>query len=275
MNFEIITCDTASPIPVVVHVPHSSTIIPPDVRQMLCLDDHALQRELLCLTDWFTDRIFDPVLELGGTLFVNRVSRLVVDPERFPDDSQEVMATKGMGAVYTHTADGRALRTLSVPEERTRLLETYFHPYANAFAELVSQMLDRHGRCVILDGHSFPSVPLPYERDQRIERPHICLGTDDFHTPESLVAAIRDLCAAQGFHVAQNRPFAGTYVPFRYWQVDPRVHSVMMEIRRDLYMDEQTGADTPGLSGIRELVLSVMRMMGQAYKPGGPSDKRL
>ena len=264
MNFEILTHDTASPIPLVVHVPHSATIIPPDIRQTLCLDDHELQRELLCMTDWYTDRLFDPVLELGGTLFVNRVSRLVVDPERFPDDSQEVMATQGMGAVYTHRANGRALRTPLSPEERTNLLETYFHPYAHAFTELVSRMLDRHGRCVILDGHSFPSVPLPYELDQLTERPHICLGTDDVHTPESLVDGIRDLCAAEGLRAEQNRPFAGTYVPLRYWRIDPRVRSVMMEIRRDLYMDELTGADTPGLNRIRELVLRITRMMGKA-----------
>lgn len=261
MNFEILTRDTAGSIPLVVHVPHSSTIIPPDIRQTLCLDDHELQRELLYMTDWYSDRLFDPVLELGGTLFVNRVSRLVVDPERFPDDSQEVMATKGMGAVYTHRADGRALRTPMSPEERTRLLETYFHPYAHAFAELVSRMLDRHGRCVILDGHSFPSVPLPYEVDQRTDRPHICLGTDDVHTPESLVNGIQDLCAADDLRVEQNQPFAGTYVPLRYWHSDRRVSSVMMEIRRDLYMDEQMGAETPGFPRMRELILSVMQQI--------------
>jgi N-formylglutamate amidohydrolase len=193
MNFDIITRDTAGPIPLVVHVPHSSVIIPPAIRQTLCLSDHELQRELLCMTDWYTDRLLDPVLELGGTLFVNRVSRLVVDPERFPDDSQEVMATKGMGAVYTHTADGRALRHRVSPEERSRLLDTYFHPYAQAFAELVSQMLDRHGRCVILDGHSFPSVPLPYELDQRSERLDICLGTDDLsHWCVAYETSVRD-----------------------------------------------------------------------------------
>lgn len=261
MNFEIITRDAACLVPLVVHVPHSSTNIPPDIRQTLCLDDHELQRELLCMTDWYTDRLFDEVVELGGTLFVNRVSRLAVDPERFPDDNQEVMATKGMGAVYTTTADGRALRHLVSPEERTRLLDTYFHPYAKAFADVVARVLDRHGRCVILDGHSFPSAPLPYELDQQTERPHICLGTDDFHTPELLVRSIQALCAAQGLRVEQNRPFAGTYVPLRYWRTDPRVRSMMMEIRRDLYMDEQTGAETPGLPRMRELLLSVMQQI--------------
>ena len=122
-------------------------------------------------------------------------------------------------------------------------------------------MLDCHGRCVILDGHSFSSAPLPYELDQRNDRPQICLGTDDVHTPESLVRSIQALCAAQGLRVEQNRPFAGTYVPLRYWRTDPRVRSVMMEIRRDLYMDEQTGVETPGLLRMRELILSVMQQM--------------
>ena len=33
--------------------------------------------------------------------------RLVMDPERFPDDRDEAMAAKGMGAVYVSTSDGR------------------------------------------------------------------------------------------------------------------------------------------------------------------------
>jgi hypothetical protein len=34
-----------------------------------------------------------------------------------------------------------------------------------------------------------------------------------------------------------NRPFGGSIVPTRYWNVDARVRSFMIEIRRDLYMD--------------------------------------
>lgn len=263
MNFEMVTGQSPYALPLIVHIPHSAQTIPAEVRNTFCLDDHELVQELLCMTDWYTDRLFKGAVELGGTLLINRLSRLVVDPERFPDDSQEVMAAKGMGAVYTQTANGRPLRRELPPNERTALLETYFHPYAKAFTDLVSQMLGRHGRCVILDGHSFPSVPLPYELDQETNRPQICLGTDHVHTPESLVREVEDLCTARGLHVARNKPFAGTYVPLDYWHKDQRVTSLMMEIRRDLYMNETTGTETSGLTRMQELILNVMPCMAK------------
>ena len=83
MNFEIFACEEATSISLVVHIPHSSTISPPEIRRTFCLDDDQLRYELLRMTDWYTDRLFDGAAELGGTLFINRMSRLVVGPERF------------------------------------------------------------------------------------------------------------------------------------------------------------------------------------------------
>ena len=50
------------------------------------------------MTDHHTDALFACVLERGGAALVNRLSRLVVDPERFPDDEHEPMARVGMGS---------------------------------------------------------------------------------------------------------------------------------------------------------------------------------
>ena len=103
---------TAAARPIVGHVPHASLRIPPGERGGILLDDDALAAELLRLTDRHTDRLFAWIRDLGGSLFVNRVSRLVVDPERFPDDAREPMARVGQGAVYTRTADGDPLRAV-------------------------------------------------------------------------------------------------------------------------------------------------------------------
>jgi N-formylglutamate deformylase len=195
MNFEIIANELVPPIPLLVHVPHSSTFVLPDLLKTFSISEAGLQRELLHITDWYTGRLFEGALELSGTLFINRLSRLVVDPERFPDDSQEVMAAKGMGAVYTNTFEGRALRRSLTAGERNKLLDTYFVPYAQSFTNIVAKMLETHGRCYILDGHSFPFVPLPYELDQRPDRPDICVGTDQFHTFNELTQSIKNLCS--------------------------------------------------------------------------------
>src|SRR5512135_1972411 len=94
------------PGPLLVHVPHASTEIPDDVRADLVLTGDELDAELAAMTDWHTDRLAVEAIERSGvaaTIVRNPVSRLVVDPERFPDE-REVMGRRGMGAVYTSTS---------------------------------------------------------------------------------------------------------------------------------------------------------------------------
>ena len=125
--------------PLVIHIPHSATWLPETERSDLLLGEVALEAELKNITDWYTDRIALDALNakgLSGTVFVNNVSRLVVDPERFLDEA-EPMEAIGMGAVYS-TSGLRPLRHPD-PVDRERLLDTYFSPYARAFTDLVDQ----------------------------------------------------------------------------------------------------------------------------------------
>jgi N-formylglutamate deformylase len=229
------------PRPIVGHVPHAATRIPPRERAGLHLDDAGLVAELARLTDAHTDRLYGWIREIGGVMVVNGVSRLVVDPERFPDDEEEPMAAAGQGAVYTHTTAGAPLRHAD-PGERRRLMDRWYWPYHRTLEAIVAGMLERFGTCLILDAHSFSSVPLPSEADQDPGRPEVCLGTDPLHTPAPLVAGLARTLRAEGFEVAIDRPFAGALVPLRWYGTDQRVASLMIETRRNVYMDETTGA---------------------------------
>jgi len=235
------------------HIPHSSDRIPAHLRAALLLSDDELRAELLALTDAHTDTLFT----LGvrpATPVIFPVSRLVVDPERFIDDSREPMAGKGMGVVYVRTADGRPLRTAPTAAQREQLLAAYYHPHHRRLTELVGLELAHLGRCLIIDCHSFPSRPLPYEEDQSLDRPDICIGTDSFHTPYALTVHLVAALESSGFSVALNRPFAGALVPAGYYRADTRVRSIMIEINRRLYMDERTGERTARFTRIAQLL---------------------
>lgn len=222
---------------VIIHVPHASRIVPADARASIVLGDAALEAELDAMTDSFTDvlaaRAVAGLLD-GADVEVLKapVSRLAVDVERFPDE-REVMNAVGMGAVYTRTHDGSVLRAVADPS----LVARYSDPHARAVRDAVARRVDRDGGVVLLDLHSYPSRQLPYEIvPDGAPRPEICLGVDDVHTPPELVALAR--AAFAGFEIEINTPFAGTYVPLDFYGVDRRVSSLMIEIRRDVYMDE-------------------------------------
>jgi N-formylglutamate deformylase len=224
----------------VIHLPHASTIIPATVRPELLLSDQDLALEVLRMTDHLTDKLVATALSTAQRVRFP-VSRLVLDPERFAIDADEPMSRVGMGVIYERTSHGAPLRLPLAPAARQRLLETYYAPHHASLEASVASALERYGRCSILDTHSFPSRPLPYELDQSSDRPDICIGTDEFHTPAPLADEFVRRFSAEALAVARNRPFSGTIVPMRYFRNDRRVMSVMIEVNRRLYLDEATG----------------------------------
>lgn len=231
---------------VVLHVPHASRALPADVRAGLLLDDDALERELDAMTDTATDLLADRAAATARVRpyrWVNPWSRLVVDPERFPDDTEPMRAV-GMGPVYTATSALGRLRPEDAAVEAD-LLARFLTPYADGLADLVDDRLAALGRVVLLDVHSYPRDALPYERHGG-PRPQVCLGTDSAHTPAWLVAAASEVVTDAGLELALDSPFAGSYTPLRHWGREPRVLSVMVEVRRDVYLDD-TLRPTAGL----------------------------
>ena len=264
---------------VILHVPHASTVIPADVRADIVLDDATLARELLASTDHHTDTLIaglESAFEVPGRdggregregrvrAYVNALSRLVVDPERFLDPEREATEAVGRGAVYTRCADGAVLRDADAagwPALRAGLIARHFAPYHVGIEQLVADMVAVHGSCTVIDVHSYPREAQRYELDGGLDRaahrPQLCVGTDPVHTPAALVVGVERVAKALGFEVARDTPFSGTFVPSA-WQGDTRVAAVMLEVRRDMYMDEGTGLLHGGAARVSELIRRVV-----------------
>ncbi len=213
----------------ILHIPHSATYLPESFSVSSKTD---LQKEFERMTDWFTDELFDIK---NVTKLVSKYSRLYCDMERYRDDKDESMAQKGMGVCYEKNSFGRKLRDIS-EDEKEFIKSTVYDAHHKELERAVEDELSRDGKAFIVDCHSFSNEPLPHEDNQ--QRPDFCIGTDSFHTPDDLTQLIVDFLTSKGFSVLVNEPFAGTIVPLKFYAKEKNVISVMIEVNRKLYLDE-------------------------------------
>jgi N-formylglutamate amidohydrolase len=255
MNFSVVNPEPK--IPILANVPHSSCVVPPHIRNHFIINDSELHDQHRHLVDWFTDELYAPLGDAGGCMVKYELRRFVVEPERFEDDLNEIMVTRGMGVIYTHGCQEQRIRRNLTPAEREELLELYYRPYHAYLSSQTDQCLKLFDRYVFIDCHSYPSTALPYELNGSTSRPDIVIGADPFHTPLNLVKAIEKIALDFAYSFGVDQPFAGTVVPNGFYK-DPRITAVMLEIKRSTYMDELKLQPTQGFKKIQECIQSVV-----------------
>ena len=251
--------------PIVLHVPHSSTLIPKSIRPDILLSDSELEVEVRNMTDAYTDELF---AYEGAQMTRFPISRLIVDPERFLDDDEEPMAARGMGVIYTSTSGLKPLRAPPSAAKRMELIDRFYAPHHRELRANVAAALASNCECVVIDCHSFPDVPRPYEQSQERDRPDLCIGTDPFHTPDDLASYVKAKAEALGMTVETDTPFAGALVPAAYYKKRKSVVAIMLEVNRRLYMDERTGKKSDGFAEtkqkIEQLIASIEEWQAKA-----------
>lgn len=248
--------------PIIIHIPHSAVFIPEEIKENFLIVQNELEYELLVMTDWYTDELFrHPKVGYQKST----VSRLVFDPERFRDDEMEPMAERGMGVVYTRTSSGSTLMN-ATDEYKERILHDYYDVYHELFNNKVDSILYQYNKCLIIDAHSFPSKPLPYETMQSLDRPDICIGVDDYFTPQELVFETEELMSKSDLKCAINNPFSGSFITSKhYTSRDSRVKSIMIELNRGLYMDEATGKKNKRFHQIGNLINDLIEKLTKSF----------
>lgn len=250
--------------PIVCNVPHSGTDIPKELAVDFVLSDEDLRDEVDCMADNYTDILYSELLQVSSFI-KSKVSRIVVDIERFENEADEPMSKVGMSAFYTRTSKGGVLREITT--ERKEVLKKIYDEYHETFTQLIDSSLVRYNTAIIVDCHSFPSIPREYEPDHETDRPDICIGADEYHTPKELMDILKSNFEKQGLSVKINSPFAGTVVPMKYYKKDTRVISVMIEINRKLYMNEKTFQKLKSFSDVgKALSRSIIISLNQFVK---------
>lgn len=231
----------------VIHVPHGATHLPDAYRAQFGIPDDALQAEIHASADLHTDELAQEVWPQAEIVRA-RVSRVLLDVERYADDTQEGMSRVGRGVIYTHDRFGRSLQRKVSPTDRTHLLKHFYHPHWKRLRQAAAG-------AVLIDLHTYPATPWPIEPKPNTPRPEIDLGTSPNLTPPDWTDALRDHFERQGFTVAENSPYAGV--------IDAGADAaIMIEIRRDML---GTG---PGTAEWARIVTSLATMPHPLFARG-------
>ena len=242
----------------ILHIPHSSDNIP--YKDGYVVDETICNNEILKLTDWYTDDLFHSDTD---EMIIANFSRIFCDPERFSEDEHEEMASVGMGVLYEKTDDNLLMRKIT-PELRTKILDEYYWVHHQKLNNAVNQQLEKYGKAIIIDCHSMSDIPFIRDKDQNTKRTDYSIGIDSIHTSNELLQTTLNFFSDRGIEVAINTPYSGTLVPMEHYQKNENVQSIMIEVNRKLYLNENTNVKSENYGNVKKLIqdyLSEIREM--------------
>jgi N-formylglutamate amidohydrolase len=235
------------------------------------------------LEDGPVDQLIDRARDAGATLIAAHFARAYVDLNREPTelDPQIVAggslpsdwrlsakARAGLGVVPSRIGGGPIyLAPLAAGEVHRRLHEAYF-PYHRELDRLLAECRRRLGGAILVDCHSMPTIEGRQPGDRPID---IALG-DRFGCSchPRFVDAAQACFAAQGLHVARNRPYAGGFITEHYGRPASGMHALQIEVRRDLFMNERSGAPTADLARLAECFRDLVATLAGLFRPRAP-----
>lgn len=241
-------------LPVIVDVPHAGEWIPEEVRDEMVIGEKILRRDL----DLYVDRLWADVPKLGATLLAANVSRYVVDLNRAADDvSPETVAGaerifrpgyyQDRGVVWrTTTAKTPVMESPMSRESFKARLNRFYHPYHKALTEEIERVRAKFGYCILIDGHSMPSMGRKGHNDPGRKRAEIVPGDIDGEACDTTLRwLVEEHFRDAGFSVRSNEPYKGGWITRNYGDPEKGVHAIQIEIRRDIYMNEKTFQERP------------------------------
>lgn len=271
--------------PIVFDSPHSGRIYPSDFNT--AIDHEILQKS----EDRFVDELFAHVVDEGASFLKAEFPRLYIDPNRCDKDihpSQiakacaslpthpSAKATAGIGLIHQKTNAGQDIyeRALELDEIKHRI--THYHkPYHDALKQELSRLRSNFPRVLHINCHSMPKNAAPKTAQDSVfpntqtktKRADIVLGTlDGKSISEEWVSLIYDTLKELGFSVILNKPFKGAEIVKRYGHPDQDIHSIQLEINRQLYLCEEGLERSENFDALIEKLKSFTTVITQKFK---------
>lgn len=255
--------------PVVLSVPHAGRAYPEETwsRSRVSLAQMQL------LEDRHADLLVAPLVAAGHSALIADTPRALIDLNRderdidprlvrgLPHGHALIETTKQRGGLGVFPRilprQGELWRGPIMWSQARHLIETVHRPYHAALDQLLSMAKQAYGFALLLDIHSMP--PLVRADAYGRVQPEIVIG-DRFGASASsrLSAAAQAVVAGQGYAVALNHPYPGSYILDRHGKPQRGVHALQLEMSRALYLDAAQCESSEGLIAIQALIIEVV-----------------
>ncbi len=236
---------TASPLPVITSIPHSSAFVPEEVRERFV----SKYREAQPNVDWHLDKLYDFLPALGVTVIKANFSRYVADVNR--PLREPLYGPYKTSVVYESSTWDEPLyaQPLTAEEAQSRT-ETFYLPYHKALANLLERTRRTFGKVYLLDLHSFMG---PIMDD-------VCLSDDNGRVNAEVMMPLLERCfLGRGFGVVRNKVFTGGHIVKHYAQM-PQTEALMVEVRYTTYLQrDELDREEPPRDEVRELEAAKVR----------------
>ncbi len=235
-------------IPFFITIPHAGEFIPPCADWLNVHKDEVKFRDV----DRFVDILYKPALEsLKISHLIANCHRYAIDMNREPHEYDQgsvigAQEKKGVHIRGLHwqvtTLSENLMKSPMSAESHKLLLDNYYFPFHNRIKKYFSDF-KANGSSEIyhLDAHSMPSVGTDLHRDPGETRAEIVIsdsnGTSCRHEFTDIVF---EAYKRAGFKIKVNWPYIGGGVTQMHGQPAQGQHTLQVEIKRSLYMDENT-----------------------------------
>ncbi|MFO1308034.1 MAG: N-formylglutamate amidohydrolase [Burkholderiales bacterium] len=253
---------TGPAVPLVLDSPHSGEDYPPDF-------DHAAPRAIVRQAeDTHVAKLWRGALAHGATLIEANFPRAWIDPNRSLEDIDPALFAPGVrwpgpvaltrktelgiGLVWRLAHGGAPMyaRPLTVDEVERRIAACW-RPYHDAVARALDERHRAFGAVWHVNCHSMPAIGDAISDDPSRERADVVLGDRDGTTCEAAFTRLcADAFASMGYSVAINDPYKGVELVRRHGRPAEGRHSLQIELKRTLYMDEATFAPNTGYARV-------------------------
>ena len=253
-------------IPLLLTFPHSGGCYPDDFSPNPELPFEAIDFP----NDKYVDELYQARIPLGLPSIRANFPRVYIDVNRHQHDIDASMMDNheswygrlqptisgletGTTLFWSKTKSGlydMYDRKLS-QEEMKRRLATCYVPFHQAVAVGLEDVKHRHSRVYVMDCHSYA------EFDSKLrgggQRPQIDIGDRNGQScSDEFTECVADAFSDCGYDVSINGRFIGGEMLLRYGWPEIRQHALQIEIRRDLYMDEESREKTDRFSRMQK-----------------------